>query len=187
VTLRNVCGRLSSPDETMRALMPRCALRASAPATIARERLADVLCFPVRPLPRSRGAFDPVFGGGSFTPARRAFDNLIAIACFRGPRAVFTLANMLHLLAHKFTGVCWALCFRARLPVRAQEFLSPAPCSFRQDQSKTTPSTISGGTAERKRKSVFVSSSDSISNASSAPWKVFSIHTRRGATTVCVR
>ena len=56
-------------------------------ARVARERLADFLpllvLFPLR-ISRaacSRVSFDALFGGGSFTPARRAFDSPIAIAC----------------------------------------------------------------------------------------------------------
>ena len=59
-------------------------------ALTARERLADVF-FLVRewPLATSRFAFSrvasevlPFFGGGRSTPARRAFDKPMAIACF---------------------------------------------------------------------------------------------------------
>jgi hypothetical protein len=55
----------------------------------ARERLAEGFAFRPRPFLRSRFACFrvradalPFFGGGSFTPARRAFDRPIAIACF---------------------------------------------------------------------------------------------------------
>ena len=55
----------------------------------ARERVAEgFLRFRPRPLLASRAACFlvradvlPFFGGGSFTPARRAFDNPIAMAC----------------------------------------------------------------------------------------------------------
>jgi hypothetical protein len=53
---------------------------------VARERFDDFLL--LRPALRvsraacSRVSFEAFFGGGSFTPARRASDNPIAIACF---------------------------------------------------------------------------------------------------------
>lgn len=58
-------------------------------SVVARERLAEVLaCFPVLPFSRSRSArlrvsseVVPFRGGERSTPARRAFDNPMAIAC----------------------------------------------------------------------------------------------------------
>ena len=55
------------------------------PPETARERVDDVLRFGFRPAAESRAAFfrraeDP-FGGRSFTPARRALESPIAIAC----------------------------------------------------------------------------------------------------------
>jgi len=56
--------------------------------SVARERLGDTLRFPERPLTRPRAACfrtraveRPALGAPNFTPARRAFDNPIAIAC----------------------------------------------------------------------------------------------------------
>ncbi len=56
---------------------------------VARERLADVFLLPLRPLFKSRSAWRRTFrelwfpfGGGKLIPARRAFDNPIAMACF---------------------------------------------------------------------------------------------------------
>ena len=55
---------------------------------VARERVLDTFFLPFSPaalscLAFSRVAFEavPFFGGASFTPARRAFDRPIAIAC----------------------------------------------------------------------------------------------------------
>src|ERR1043165_8430674 len=53
---------------------------------VARERLADFLPLFFFPFLRSRAAclrifFEPFFGTASFTPARRAFDRPMAIAC----------------------------------------------------------------------------------------------------------
>jgi hypothetical protein len=53
---------------------------------VARERVVDGLLDELA-LRRSllalrRVALDPDFGGGNFTPDRRAFDNPMAIACF---------------------------------------------------------------------------------------------------------
>src|SRR2546423_1404798 len=53
---------------------------------VARERFADFLALFFFPFFRSRAAclrvfFDPFFGGGKSTPARRAFERPIAIAC----------------------------------------------------------------------------------------------------------
>ena len=58
-------------------------------SVVARERLAEVLAgFPVLPFSRSRSArlrvpseVVPFRGGGRSTPARRAFDNPMAMAC----------------------------------------------------------------------------------------------------------
>src|SRR5437660_808726 len=56
-------------------------------ALVARDRVREVLLRPpLRPLARSRLAwrfvrFLPRFGGGNFTPALRAFDRPMAIAC----------------------------------------------------------------------------------------------------------
>ena len=59
---------------------------------------------------------DPRFGGGSFTPARRALDNPMAIACC-GTRAMFSFANMLHLFPHKFARLGrWRLSFTRIFP-----------------------------------------------------------------------
>jgi len=56
---------------------------------VARERLGDVFLFPDRPLAKSRFACFrvllppwPSFGAFKSTPALRAFDSPIAIACF---------------------------------------------------------------------------------------------------------
>jgi len=56
--------------------------------SVARERPGDALRFPERPLDRSRLACfrtrfveRPALGGPNFTPARRAFDKPMAIAC----------------------------------------------------------------------------------------------------------
>ena len=57
---------------------------------VARERFADGLRrLSIRPFSESRSACDlvlvdtfPLPGGGSFTPARRAFERPMAIACF---------------------------------------------------------------------------------------------------------
>jgi hypothetical protein len=56
--------------------------------SVARERLGDTFRLPERPLARSRSACfrtrfveRPALGAPSFTPARRAFDKPIAIAC----------------------------------------------------------------------------------------------------------
>ena len=63
-----------------------CPSRLSA-REVARERFADVLVLlALFPLRISRAAcfcvfFDVPFFAGSFTPARRAFDNPIAMAC----------------------------------------------------------------------------------------------------------
>lgn len=59
-------------------------------ANVARDRLAEgFLVAPLRALAESRSAcfracseVVPLFGGASFTPARRAFESPIAIACF---------------------------------------------------------------------------------------------------------
>src|SRR5436190_7398875 len=53
---------------------------------VARERLADFFALFFFPFFRSRAAcfcvsFEPFFGGCNFTPARRAFERPIAIAC----------------------------------------------------------------------------------------------------------
>ena len=51
----------------------------------ARERFADLVFFPALRRSRfacSRVSCDAFFGAGNSTPARRAFDNPIAIACF---------------------------------------------------------------------------------------------------------
>jgi hypothetical protein len=51
---------------------------------VARDRFVDVF-FPARRVSRfacSLVSSDAFSGGGNFTPARRAFDNPIAIACF---------------------------------------------------------------------------------------------------------
>jgi hypothetical protein len=60
---------------------------------VARERFADGFLLPLRPLLKSRSAWRRTFrelllffGGGKLTPARRAFDKPIAMACF-GERA----------------------------------------------------------------------------------------------------
>src|SRR6266481_912861 len=56
--------------------------------SVARERLGETFRLPERPLARSRSACfrtrfveRPALGGANFTPARRAFDKPIAIAC----------------------------------------------------------------------------------------------------------
>jgi hypothetical protein len=56
---------------------------------VARERLGHAFLLPERPFAKSRLAClrilllpRPPFGGFKSTPARRAFDNPIAIACF---------------------------------------------------------------------------------------------------------
>jgi hypothetical protein len=55
---------------------------------VARERLGDTIRLPETPLARSRSACfrtrlakPPALGAPNFTPARRAFDKPIAIAC----------------------------------------------------------------------------------------------------------
>ena len=60
---------------------------------VARERVRETFLRVLRPFARSRFACFrvreevlPRFGGGNFTPARRAFDKPIAIACW-GDRA----------------------------------------------------------------------------------------------------
>jgi len=56
-------------------------------ALTARDRVAETLRLGFRPFAESRAACafiffeDPGLGGGSFTPARRAFDSPIATAC----------------------------------------------------------------------------------------------------------
>jgi hypothetical protein len=54
----------------------------------ARERLREGFALLLRPVVKSREAcwrvlrdVRPFFGGGNLTPARRAFDNPMAIAC----------------------------------------------------------------------------------------------------------
>jgi len=56
--------------------------------SVARERLGETAGLPERPFARSRSACfrtrfvaRPALGGPNLTPARRAFDNPIAIAC----------------------------------------------------------------------------------------------------------
>jgi hypothetical protein len=54
---------------------------------MAREGFVDCFFVPFLPLRKSRFAcslifFDPFFGGGRSTPARRALESPIAIACF---------------------------------------------------------------------------------------------------------
>jgi len=44
---------------------------------------------------------EPRLGGGNFTPARRALDKPMAIACWAA-RAMLALANMFHFFADKF-------------------------------------------------------------------------------------
>ena len=66
-----------------------CPMRFKAPS-VARDRFAEVFFFAGdRPLFESLAAFlrvaadvVPFFGGASLTPARRAFDKPMAIACF---------------------------------------------------------------------------------------------------------
>ncbi len=60
---------------------------------VARERLGEIFLLPLRPLLKSRWAWRRTFrelllffGGGKSIPARRAFDNPMAIACL-GERA----------------------------------------------------------------------------------------------------
>ena len=67
---------------------------------------------PLRPLAESRSAclrvlseVVPLLGGGSFTPARRALESPIAIACFVDRAPCFSLANMVHLFAHKLSSL----------------------------------------------------------------------------------
>ena len=66
---------------------------------VARERFRDgFVRRPVRPFARSRFAwrfvcFEPRFGGGNFTPARRALDSPMAIAC-SGDRAPCSPSRM---------------------------------------------------------------------------------------------
>jgi hypothetical protein len=52
---------------------------------VARDRFADFFFFPALRVSRFACSFvssEAFSGGGNFTPARRAFDNPIAIACF---------------------------------------------------------------------------------------------------------
>ena len=83
------------PRATERACFESACFDAAAPPSrlsalsVACERFRDVGGPPSRAFSRSRFAFSrvssemvPFFGGGSFTPARRALERPIAIACF---------------------------------------------------------------------------------------------------------
>jgi hypothetical protein len=47
----------------------------------------------------------PRFGGGNFTPARRAFERPMAIACSGDRAPVFALSNVFHFFAHKLASL----------------------------------------------------------------------------------
>lgn len=96
-------ARRRAPAPRFRALLLACRESAACETELrrscrkaleaARERLADGLLLRLRPLLKSRSAWRRTFrelwlsfGGGKLIPARRAFDNPIAIACF-GERA----------------------------------------------------------------------------------------------------
>jgi hypothetical protein len=74
------------------------------PVVIARERLGDTLLSGCSPASSARSALRrvsseawPFSGGGNSTPARRAFDKPIAMACRAWAGAIFGLAMNLPL------------------------------------------------------------------------------------------
>ena len=75
---------------------------------VARERFRDgFLRAPARPFARSRFAWRfvrslPRFGGGNFTPARRAFGQTNGDRLLWRSGAVFAFADVFHFFAHKF-------------------------------------------------------------------------------------
>jgi hypothetical protein len=96
---------------------------------VARERLAEgFLRRPARPRVRSRLAwrfvrFLPRFGGGNFTPARRAFDNPMAIAC-SGERAPCSPSRMCSISSRTNSPACVLGAMPSRSSSRARSIAS---------------------------------------------------------------
>jgi len=95
----------------------------------ARDRLADGR-LRLRPLAMSLAAFRavcfdvlPVFGGGSFTPARRAFDSPMAIACL-GDRAPCFPSRMWCISSRTNSPACVDLDFPCAASRRARSMVS---------------------------------------------------------------
>ena len=120
------------PRATERACFESACFDAAAPPSrlsalsVACERFRDVGGPPSRAFSRSRFAFSRVFletipflGGGSFTPARRALERPIAIACFveRAPCALHELSRFLR--GQTRPPACWAA-FPSRSSSRAR-------------------------------------------------------------------
>lgn len=98
---------------------------------VARDRLGETFLRPDRPLAKSRFACWrilalalPAFGAGSFTPALRAFDNPMAMACCGD-------------LAPCFPSRTWCISSRTNSPACVD---ADFPCSL----SRSALSTVSG-------------------------------------------
>jgi len=125
----------------LRLIAARCACEASAgrdaedlgsrrsARRTARDRLADGR-LRLRPLATSRAAFRavcfdvlPALGAGSFTPARRAFDSPMAIACL-GDRAPCFPSRMWWISSRTNSPACVDLDFPCAASFRARSMVS---------------------------------------------------------------
>ena len=110
-------------------------------ALLARDLFADGLDVPpLRPFSRSRSAFScvepgvaPSFGADSFTPARRAFESPIAIACFVD-RAPCLPSRMCSISSRTNSPACVAGAFPSRLSCRARSRVSFSGIDSRSGQ-----------------------------------------------------
>ena len=79
--------------------------RLPANALEKQVRVSDLSCMPALHFYEFFSETVPFFGGFRSTPARRAFDNPMAIACLADLRSVLPFPDMFDFLANKFTGL----------------------------------------------------------------------------------